>query len=97
METIKNDIDAINYSLSYKYENITRQNSLTLESMGALFYFFEQNEREIEINAFMVRFNLSRMKMQRIMKNLERAGFAKLVRLKGEKNFAGTQWQLIYK
>jgi hypothetical protein len=31
------------------------------------------------------------------MKNLEWTGFAKLVRLKGEKNFAVTQWQLIYK
>lgn len=96
MATIKNDVFSLWYT-SGKYSKVTDQNDLTLEDMGALLYFFEYGLKDIDVDDFRERFKLSRMKMQRIMKNLERTGFAKLVRLKGQRNFAGTQWQLIFK
>jgi DNA-binding MarR family transcriptional regulator len=95
MTTIKNDIDS--FGLGGKYDKIVDTRGLTLEDIGALVVFFESDCKEINVDIFRREFGLSRMKMQRIMKNLEKAGFAELVRLKGKKNFAGTQWQLIYK
>jgi hypothetical protein len=95
MATIKNDIDS--FGFGGKYDNILDTKGLTLEDIGALVVFFESECKEINVDAFRDKFGLSRMKMQRIMKNLEWTGFAKLVRLKGQRNFAGTQWQLIFK